>query len=90
MLACGEPRPRATSLLANRPEAPVGVQEDCILTEERCTRCHTLGRVLLADAHTPAEWEPIVLKMRLQASSGITLADADAVLRCLVYRSSGR
>lgn len=90
VLACGESRPRTTALLTSESDAPMTIREDCVLTEEKCTHCHTIGRVLVAEARTAAEWEPIVHKMRLQASSGITRLDAEAVVRCLVYRSQGR
>ncbi|MGE5187126.1 MAG: hypothetical protein ACM31C_33985 [Acidobacteriota bacterium] len=88
LVACGESRPR-TSILLPEPaaqEAPLPIREDCVLAEEKCTRCHTIGRVLMAQAHTRAEWEPFVRRMRLMASSGITEHDADAVLRCLEFR----
>ncbi len=88
LAACGESRPR-TSILLPEPasqEAPLAIRDDCVLAEEKCTRCHTIGRVLLAQARTRAEWEPFVRRMRLMASSGITEHDADAVLRCLEFR----
>jgi hypothetical protein len=78
--ACGEPLAR-TSLSSN-PQA----SNACAVTEQKCTRCHTLGRVLSVDANTREEWEPIVLRMRRMASSGISSADAEVVLSCLTSR----
>ena len=62
------------------------VRQACALTEIKCTRCHTLGRILAADATTREQWEPIVLRMHRMASSGITSHDTDAILTCLSSR----
>ena len=85
LVACGESLPRQ-ALIANSNVAPAEVREACAFTEQKCTRCHTIGRVLAWDARTRADWEPIVTRMRQMASSGITKADADVVLRCLEER----
>lgn len=58
----------------------------CAVTEQKCTRCHTLGRVLAVDANSREQWEPIVLRMRRMASSGISSQDAEVVLSCLTSR----
>jgi hypothetical protein len=84
LVACGESLPRH-SLVQNN-DAPPEMREACAFTEQKCTRCHTIGRVLAWDAHDRADWEPIVTRMRQMASSGITKADADVVLRCLEQR----
>ena len=84
LAACGESIPRQ-SLIAN-PPGPPQLREACALTEQKCTRCHTLGRVLASDAHTRADWEPLVTRMRQMASSGITKPDTELVLRCLEQR----
>jgi hypothetical protein len=83
--ACGESLPRS-SLLAQPNSAPSELREACAFTEQKCTRCHTIGRVLAWDAHTREQWEPIVTRMRQMASSGITKADSDVVLTCLEQR----
>jgi hypothetical protein len=83
--ACGESLPR-TTLLAHPNDATPEVRTACELTQHKCTRCHTIGRVLAYDAKTRADWEPVVLRMRRMASSGITSADASTVLSCLVSR----
>jgi hypothetical protein len=55
----------------------------------RCSRCHSLDRV--AAMHIPQQrgWELLVNRMRLQPSSGISLADKDVIVRCIVYRKLG-
>jgi hypothetical protein len=85
--ACGDALPRQ-SLIANPNMAPSEIREACRFTEQKCTRCHTIGRVLAWDARTRAQWEPIVTRMRQMASSGITKSDAEVVLRCLVERDN--
>ncbi len=82
---CGESLPRQ-ALLANPNSASADLREACAITEQKCTRCHTIGRVLAWDAHTRTEWEPLVTRMRQMASSGITKSDTEYVLRCLEQR----
>ena len=87
LAGCGDALPRQ-SLLANPTAASSDLKADCAFTEQKCTRCHTIGRVIAWDAHTRSDWEPLVTRMRQMASSGITKADAEIVLRCLVERDS--
>lgn len=86
LAACGESIPRG-SLVDNPSTATPELQAACALTQHKCTRCHTIGRVLADEAVTRDEWEPIVHRMRQMASSGITRADAEVVLDCLSARS---
>jgi hypothetical protein len=87
LAACGESLPRH-ALIANNNAAPADLREACAFTEQKCTRCHTIGRVLAWDARSRADWEPIVTRMRQMASSGITKQDADVVLHCLGQRDT--
>lgn len=80
LAACGEPLQRQS--LSSGTET----NRACAVTEQKCTRCHTLGRVLSVDANTREQWEPIVLRMRRMASSGISNEDAEVVLTCLAAR----
>ena len=80
LAACGEPLARQS--LSSNPQS----SHACAVTEQKCTRCHTLGRVLAVDANTREQWEPIVLRMRRMASSGISREDAEVVLTCLTSR----
>jgi hypothetical protein len=84
LVACGEQLPRHSLVTGN--ETVPETREACAFTEQKCTRCHTIGRVLAWDAHTRADWEPLVTRMRQMASSGITRADAEIVLHCLEQR----
>jgi hypothetical protein len=86
LVACGESLPRHS--LVTNDEAVPELREACSFTEQKCTRCHTIGRVLSWDAHRRADWEPLVTRMRQMASSGITKEDAEIVLRCLEQRDA--
>jgi hypothetical protein len=86
LAACGESLPRQS--LVTNDEAVPELREACSFTEQKCTRCHTIGRVLSWDAHRREDWEPLVTRMRQMASSGITKADAEIVLRCLERRDA--
>jgi hypothetical protein len=87
LAACGEQLPRH-SLIANPSDAPVALRDACTFTEQKCTRCHTIGRVIAWDARTREQWEPIVTRMRQMVSSGITKEDAQVVLDCLGQRDA--
>lgn len=83
--ACGESLPR-NSLIANPGEATSEVRAACALTEQKCTRCHPIGKIFAIDAQGREEWEPIVDRMRRISASSITMEDAQVVLRCLEQR----
>ena len=87
LAGCGDALPRQ-SLLASPTTASSDLRSDCAFTEQKCTRCHTIGRVIAWEAHARAQWEPIVTRMRQMASSGITKTDAEIVLRCLTQREA--
>ncbi|MDB4961429.1 MAG: hypothetical protein JWP01_1428 [Myxococcales bacterium] len=82
LVACGEALPR-TSLVKNPDHASAEVREACAVTELKCTRCHTVGRIISFEATSRAQWEPIVTRMRQMTSSGISKSDAEVVLQCL-------
>jgi hypothetical protein len=84
--ACGEALPR-NSLIADSNGTSSELRGACAFTEQKCTRCHTIGRVLAWDATTREQWEPVVTRMRQMASSGISKEDAEVVLDCLAQRN---
>jgi hypothetical protein len=63
-----------------------GLEDACRLTGQRCTRCHSIDRVLLARL-TPSEWTGYVRRMRLMPGSGIPPAEEPILVRCLAFRS---
>jgi hypothetical protein len=80
---------RETGRLDAPPEAPVEVRLGCALAETRCTRCHTIDRVIGTRVDSPVHWQDYVRRMRLQPQSGILPDEEPPILRCLVYRSFG-
>lgn len=57
------------------------------LAERRCTKCHTLGRVLEAD-YAASEWTAVVQQMERKEKSGISAQDAGTIAAFLAYRST--
>jgi hypothetical protein len=84
LAACGNTSPRV--LLLQPLDAPGGIQQACQLAEVRCSSCHTLERITNAPHRTEREWAWQVEKMRLMPASGISEADANVILKCLIYR----
>lgn len=74
-------------MLPNPEYASAQLQSDCILTQQKCTRCHTTGRIHVMQPQTRAQWKPLVNRMRLMASSGIAERDMEPILRCLGYEA---
>lgn len=62
------------------------VQDACRLVSQRCSRCHTLDRVLQARVDAP-QWPDYIHRMRLMPGSGIPPSEEEILVRCLVYRS---
>ena len=84
-VACGILLPQKATLLPDPASAPPAIREACALAEQKCTRCHTLGRVL---SFRTNDWGQVVARMRRQTASTITDADEPVILTCLEYRSS--
>ncbi|MBK9033569.1 MAG: hypothetical protein IPL61_20285 [Myxococcales bacterium] len=72
-----------------RRDDPADVRTACHLADERCTRCHSLDRVLALDPDGPADWVRYVRRMRLTPGSAISAIDERAIVACLQYRSFG-
>ena len=78
-----------TARLQAPPDAPVDIRLGCALAESRCTRCHTIDRILNARVISPHHWQAYVHRMRLQSQSGIQPDEESPILHCLVYRTFG-
>ncbi|MGE0870700.1 MAG: hypothetical protein AB7P03_19195 [Kofleriaceae bacterium] len=74
---------RNSSLLPYPEYASAQLKSDCILTQQKCTRCHTTGRIHVLQPQNREQWQPLVRRMRLMASSGIAERDVEPILRCL-------
>jgi hypothetical protein len=81
--------PSASTRLAAPPGASPEIESACRLAAARCTRCHTVDRVLFAKVESPRHWEWYVTRMRRQPQSGITEEEGSTIVRCLVARSFG-
>ena len=69
---------------------PPNVAEAYSLFAQKCSRCHTLARPLSADIDNIDHWERYVARMRRQAGSGISPADAEEILEFLKYYTEQR
>ncbi len=88
---CGTSTGNATLLTDGMNPPPSDeVREQCALTAVRCTRCHTIERLLNARVQSPEHWQKYVTRMRLMPGSRISIADENRIVNCLVYRSFGQ
>ena len=69
------------------PDTSVDITAACRLVNRRCTRCHTIDRVLRAEVQAE-QWPGYVRRMRLMPSSGIPPEDEPLLARCLTYRTT--
>ncbi len=90
LLSCWLRRPSPPRLLADDDPAPPEIREACAVTERKCSRCHTIDRVVVAQVSSAHHWEIYVGRMRRMSASGISEDDGRQVLRCLVYRWRNR
>ena len=68
---------------------PPAIQRACAVMTQRCSKCHSPDRINAVKVAQPLGWELLVNRMRLQPSSGISPADQDTIVRCIVYRKFG-
>ncbi|HMG20024.1 MAG TPA: hypothetical protein VK607_01860 [Kofleriaceae bacterium] len=73
------------TLLPHGGHEPPEIQDACNRAELRCSGCHPLDRVVNYQHRGQASWEQQVRRMRLKPASGITVAEADLIVKCLVY-----
>lgn len=72
-----------------RRDDPAQIRAACRVADERCTRCHSLDRVVALAPDGPADWGRYVRWMRLTPGSAISALDERAIVACLQYRSFG-
>ena len=85
VVACGNSAQRGLALSPANPSPTV--QHACALAEVRCSSCHTIERITSAQYRTEPEWARQIDKMRLMPASGISNADAQEILPCLVAQA---
>jgi hypothetical protein len=66
---------------------PAGMVEAARLTERRCTKCHSLTRVLDAPL-AAADWTDVVDDMAKKEKSGISAREAATIAGFLAFRSN--
>ncbi len=71
------------------PDAPALARTGCELAERRCSRCHSIDRVLSARIGAPVQWQRYVRRMRLVPASGIAPFEERPIVACLVRLSFG-
>jgi hypothetical protein len=86
---CGEAARPSGLVLTEGRTPPPDVAAACDLAARRCSRCHPIERLLLAQVSRPAHWVRYVERMRRQPESGISEAEGQTITRCLVFRSFG-
>jgi hypothetical protein len=65
------------------------VLEGCDLAQKKCTRCHTMDRLLATKVGTPDTWRLYVHRMRMMPGAGIRAPEEPKIVKCLVFRSFG-
>lgn len=68
---------------------PPAIRRACAVMTRRCSKCHSPDRINAVQVVHPIGWELIVNRMRLQPNSGISPADQEIIIRCIVYRKFG-
>jgi hypothetical protein len=81
LVACGG----HSTLLPERGGDPPEVREACNRAQLRCSSCHTLDRIFSYQRRGRDDWQQEVKRMRLKPASGITVADAELIVTCLMY-----
>jgi hypothetical protein len=87
LLAACQPQERLVLIpLSESVRTPPTIREACVLTEQKCSKCHDLERIKVAH-HALIDWPSYVEKMRRQPGSAITPEDGSVIVRCLNYLS---
>jgi len=65
------------------------VQEGCELAYRKCTRCHTIERLMATKPSDAHAWRRYVRRMRMMPSAAIQVSEEPKIVQCLVYRDFG-
>lgn len=85
--ACADPNPLVST--THGRVMPPEIVESCELARTRCSRCHSIERVIHAPVTTPVEWRSYVHRMRLMPGSAILAEEEPRVAACFIYRATG-
>jgi hypothetical protein len=89
LVACAATEPNPLVSTPHGEAAPADIVDACELANRRCSRCHTIDRVVRARITEPPQWQSYVHRMRLMPTSGIPPEEEPTIVRCLVFRTSG-
>lgn len=78
------PADKAPSTI-NVSKYPANMQKAYKLLQERCTKCHNLGRSIFANKFGKATWEPIIKKMATRPGSDVTPEEEKVLLDFIVF-----
>ena len=87
--ACPGERKTENPLLHDIENPSKTVQEGCDLARQKCTRCHTMERILVTHPSNAHGWRRYVRRMRLMPSADIQEAEEPKIVKCLVFRAFG-
>ncbi|MEO8551135.1 MAG: hypothetical protein ABI678_14215 [Kofleriaceae bacterium] len=68
---------------------PAEIASACDLARTRCSRCHTLDRIVHRSIAGPRVWQDYVHRMRTMPGSAIRTDEEPVLVRCFVFRSFG-
>lgn len=86
--ACADPNPLVAT--PHGAAMPPPIVAACDLARTRCSRCHTIDRVLNARITTAVEWRSYVHRMRLMPGSAILADEEPQIASCFIYRATGQ
>jgi hypothetical protein len=89
LCACGGGSSGSGALTAELVNPPADIATACDLATVRCSKCHPIERLTLAQVSRPEHWARYVERMRRQPESGISVSEGQVITRCLVFRSFG-
>ncbi len=86
--ACSSTSSNGNPLLQGMHQPSDEVREGCRIAVHKCTRCHTLDRILTSQVKTPEAWKLYVHRMRLMPGAAITVLDEPKIVHCLASRAA--
>lgn len=87
LVACGDANPLLES--PRGEPMPPEIASACDLARTRCSRCHTLDRIVHTSIHEPREWTYYVHRMRTMPGSAIRADEESTLASCFVFRTFG-
>jgi hypothetical protein len=89
LIGCPSGQTAENPLMHGMKDPSKVVQEGCQLAQQKCTRCHTIERLLATSPSDAHVWRRYVRRMRLMPSASIQVSEEPKIVQCLVYRDFG-